>query len=111
MRKFACGLLLGLLVIPVFSTIVLMCGWVPLHATAMPRPLSFPGSPGMSDLMILKALIRWSRRPKRSSVVNVRNPSSELSEKLALVEFERCVCTRMGTPNDDVLRGHRLYGK
>ena len=43
--------------------------------------------------------------------VNVRNPSSELSEKLALVEFERCVCTKMGTPNDEVLHGHRLYGK
>lgn len=43
--------------------------------------------------------------------VNVRNPGSELSEKLALVEFERCVCTKMGTPNDEVLHGHRLYGK
>jgi hypothetical protein len=43
--------------------------------------------------------------------VNVRNPSSELSEKLALVEFERCVCTKMGTPNDEVLHGHPLYGK
>lgn len=43
--------------------------------------------------------------------VNVRNPSGELSEKLALVEFERCVCTKMGTPNDEVLHGHPLYGK
>jgi hypothetical protein len=34
-----------------------------------------------------------------------------LSEKLALVEFERCLCTKMGTPNDEVLHGHRLHGK
>ena len=43
--------------------------------------------------------------------VSVRIPSSEFSEKLALVEFERCVCTKMGIPNDEVLHGHRLYGK
>ena len=43
--------------------------------------------------------------------VTVRTPKSALSEKLALVEFERCICTKMGTPNDEVLHGHPLYGK
>jgi hypothetical protein len=43
--------------------------------------------------------------------VTVRNPNSSLSEKLALVEFERCICTKMGTPNDEVLHGHPLHGK
>jgi hypothetical protein len=43
--------------------------------------------------------------------VKVRKPNSDLAEKLALVEFERCVCTKMGTPNDEVLHGHPLYGR
>ncbi|HET9282702.1 MAG TPA: hypothetical protein VFR24_12140 [Candidatus Angelobacter sp.] len=43
--------------------------------------------------------------------VKVREPNSDLAEKLALVEFEYCDCTKMGTPNDEVLRGHPLYGK
>jgi hypothetical protein len=41
----------------------------------------------------------------------VRNPNSGLSEKLALVEFERCICAKMGDPNEEVLHGHPLYGK
>ena len=43
--------------------------------------------------------------------VTVRNPNSGLSEKLALVEFERCICTKMGDPNEEVLHGHPLHGK
>jgi hypothetical protein len=45
------------------------------------------------------------------SHVSVRDPNSNLSEKLAVVEFERCICTEMGTPNDEVLHGHPLSGK
>ncbi len=45
------------------------------------------------------------------SCVSVRDPDSNLSEKLAVVEFERCACTKMGTPNDEVLHGHPLNGK
>ena len=45
------------------------------------------------------------------SYVSVRDPNSNLSEKLAVVEFERCICTKMGTPNDEVLHGHPLSGK
>ena len=43
--------------------------------------------------------------------VKVRNPNSGLSEKLALIEFEQCICAKMGDPNDEVLHGHPLYGK
>lgn len=32
-------------------------------------------------------------------------------EWLAVVTFERCICTKMGTPNDEVFHGHPLYGK
>jgi hypothetical protein len=43
--------------------------------------------------------------------VSVRSPNSESKEKLAVVEFDRCKCTRMGTPNEEVLHGHPLGGK
>jgi hypothetical protein len=43
--------------------------------------------------------------------VTIRNPGSGLSEKLAVVEFERCICTKMGNPNEEVLHGHPLSGK
>jgi hypothetical protein len=32
-------------------------------------------------------------------------------EVIGLVEFERCHCTKMGTPNDEVLHGHPLGGR
>jgi len=31
-------------------------------------------------------------------------------EKLAVVEFERCICTKMGTPDEEVLEKHPLSG-
>lgn len=43
--------------------------------------------------------------------VRVRNPSDGSAERTALVEFERCICTKMGDPNDEVLHGHPLSGK
>jgi mono/diheme cytochrome c family protein len=36
MRKFGCGLLLGLFVVPTLSVVVLMCGWASVHATSEP---------------------------------------------------------------------------
>jgi len=43
--------------------------------------------------------------------VRVRKPDDGMAEKIALVEFEGCICTKMGTPNEEVLRGHPLAGK
>jgi hypothetical protein len=34
-----------------------------------------------------------------------------MAQKLAVVEFQRCICTKMGTPNDEVFHGHPLHGK
>lgn len=31
-------------------------------------------------------------------------------ESVAVVHFLGCACTKMGTPNDEVLHGHALYG-
>ena len=41
----------------------------------------------------------------------VRQPNRSESEGFAVFTFERCLCTKMGTPNDEVLHGHPLYGK
>jgi hypothetical protein len=43
--------------------------------------------------------------------INVRHADSESPSNLAVVEFNRCICTKMGTPNDEVLLGHPLAGK
>ena len=36
--------------------------------------------------------------------VKVKDPGSGLTELLALVEFKRCRCARLGVPNDEVLK-------
>ncbi len=43
--------------------------------------------------------------------VHVRHPGGPEIEMLGVVEFKRCICTKMGTPNDEVLHGHPLHGK
>lgn len=45
------------------------------------------------------------------SYVTMRAPSDPAGPRIALVEFKHCVCTKMGTPNDEVLEGHPLSGK
>ena len=41
----------------------------------------------------------------------VRLTAHPESRRLAVLTFDRCLCTKMGTPNDEVLQGHPLYGK
>ena len=36
---------------------------------------------------------------------------SSRKQTLGIVEFKRCMATRMGTPNDEVFHGHPLSGK
>src|SRR5258707_851658 len=43
--------------------------------------------------------------------VNIRHADDPSPSNLAVVEFERCVCTKMGTPNEEVFHGHPLNGK
>jgi hypothetical protein len=43
--------------------------------------------------------------------VKVRLADDSCSSNLAVVEFRRCICTKMGTPNDEVFHGHPLNGK
>ena len=43
--------------------------------------------------------------------VRLRHPDSPRLSNLAIVEFKRCICTKMGTPNDEVFQGHPLHGK
>lgn len=37
--------------------------------------------------------------------------NSPKHQKLAVVEFEGCVCTKMGTPREDAFDAHPLYGR
>jgi hypothetical protein len=41
----------------------------------------------------------------------IKSPTDTTPEPLALVEFQRCVSTKIGAPNDEVLEGHPLYGR
>jgi len=43
--------------------------------------------------------------------VNIRRADDPSPSNLAVVEFKRCICTKMGTPNDEVFRGHPLNGR
>ncbi|MBR1127845.1 hypothetical protein [Bradyrhizobium iriomotense] len=48
----------------------------------------------------------WDR-----TYVNIRHADDASPSNLAVVEFKRCICTKMGTPNDEVFHGHPLNGK
>jgi hypothetical protein len=43
--------------------------------------------------------------------VNIRRADDPNPTRLAVVEFKRCICAKMGTPNDEVFHGHPLHGK
>lgn len=36
---------------------------------------------------------------------------SDMGERVALVIFSRCISSKFGSPNEEVFRGHPLYGK
>jgi hypothetical protein len=59
----------------------------------------------------LTFFLQVDRGPNWDGTLTVRNPSDGWSERIALVEFERCICSKMGTPNYEVLHGHPLSGK
>jgi hypothetical protein len=42
--------------------------------------------------------------------VNIRHAYNPSPSNLAVVEFKRCICTKIGTPNDEVFHGHPLNG-
>jgi len=50
-------------------------------------------------------------RNSDGSYATVRRPDEPHSVNLAIVGFKRCLCTKMGTPSDEVLDGHPLHGK
>ncbi len=41
----------------------------------------------------------------------MRKPDDETAESLAVVEFQRPLSVKFGSPNDEVFSGHPLYGK
>jgi hypothetical protein len=86
------------------------------YAVPIEFPVSWePGAPLPFLLQndyrtFLTFLVRDNDPNWDGSYVSVRDPNN-LSERLAVVEFERCVSTKMGTPNEEVLHGHPLNGK
>lgn len=59
-------------------------------------------------------LIFYAHEPEPNwdgTYITVKDSASSETEKLALVEFTRCASFRLGTPNDEVLHGHRLHGR
>jgi len=50
-------------------------------------------------------------RNSDGSYATVRRPDEPNSVNVAIVEFKRCLCTKMGTPNDEDSHGHPLHGK
>jgi len=49
--------------------------------------------------------------PNWNGIPEIRYAGSTQAQKLAVVEVQGCVCTKMGGPNDEVWGGHPLYGK
>jgi hypothetical protein len=45
------------------------------------------------------------------SFVTIVSPGDANPSNMAIVEFKGCVCSKMGTPNDEVYEGHPLHGK
>jgi hypothetical protein len=43
--------------------------------------------------------------------ITIKHRSDSSAMALALVEFKRCICAKMGSPNDEVFKGHRLNGR
>lgn len=55
-------------------------------------------------------LLRDVKRNRDETTVTIKSPSDKVAEGIGIVEFKRCVATMMGSPNDEVLHGHPLYG-
>jgi hypothetical protein len=45
------------------------------------------------------------------SYANVVDPASDDLHLIAVIEFERCLVHKFGSPNDEVLHGHPLHGR
>jgi hypothetical protein len=43
--------------------------------------------------------------------VHVRDPAQDIDQPMAVLEFRGCHSAKLGDPNDEVLHGHRLWGR
>ncbi len=84
-------------------------------------PLEFPvqwdsGAPRpyllQNDYKTFLLFLLADTQPRRDgSFVEVADPGDTSPANTAIVEFRGCVCSKMGTPNDEVYEGHPLHGK
>lgn len=56
-------------------------------------------------------LFRLANVPTDRDEITPRVAVPRLADQLAVVEFERCVSAKLGSPNDEVNHGHPLNGK
>ena len=63
------------------------------------------------DRTFLVFLVRDTDPEWDGVCVNVVSADDPTPRKLAVVEFKRCLCAKMGSPNDEVFHGHPLHGK
>jgi hypothetical protein len=80
--------------------------WKPLWDIGAPSPHVV--SSGHRTFLIY--LVAESPRAGIFSEARMIDPSAGEQESLALVEFKGCYGYRFGGPNDEVIRGHPLYG-
>lgn len=79
---------------------------MPLWATGAPDPHLLQRD---NDVFVIYCLAEHDEYPELTLEDVQRAGGSP--EWVAVVHFLSCECTKMGTPNDEVLHGHSLYGQ
>jgi hypothetical protein len=80
--------------------------WQPRWSPGAPCPHVVAGSRTFLVYMVHEVDPTWDGTTSRMVAHSVGR-----KERLAVVEFGRCYAHRFGGPNDEVWRGHPLYGK
>jgi hypothetical protein len=96
-------------------TLAMSCGneaampisWQPAWNTGAPLPHLIAGG----GRIVLLYLVQVPDPSWDGTYATMKDPSSSSSESIAIVEFERVTAHRFGTPNDEVLHGHPLFGR
>ncbi|HEY5921768.1 MAG TPA: hypothetical protein VIV11_08860 [Kofleriaceae bacterium] len=87
------------------------------HAVPLEFPVEWDRGAPLPQLLVndYRALLLFFAKvpdPKwDGTYVTIKDPSSNQSEALALVEFKHCLSAKLGSPNDEVFHGHPLAGK
>jgi hypothetical protein len=81
--------------------------WQPAWNTGAPLPHLIAGA----GRVVLLYLVHVPDPNWDGTYATMKDSSSSSTESIAIVEFERVTAHRFGTPNDEVLHGHPLFGR